>query len=47
MENGTLEEGKNAKCDFHSKLVKLRLQSFPRKQEEPCSALAKLHTANQ
>ncbi len=47
MENGTMEEEKNVKCDFHSKLVKLRLQSFPRKQEEPCSALAKLHTANQ
>jgi hypothetical protein len=39
--------GKNVKCNFHSKLIKLKLQSFPQKQEEPCSALAKLHTTNQ
>jgi len=31
----------------HCKSVKLKLQSFPQKQEEPCSALAQLHTANQ
>jgi hypothetical protein len=39
--------GKNAKCNFHSKLVKLKLQSFLQNKEEPCSALAQLHTANQ
>jgi len=31
----------------HYKSTKLKLQSFPQKQEEPCSALAKLHTTNQ
>jgi hypothetical protein len=31
----------------HCKSVKLKLQNFPQKQEEPCSALAQLHTANQ
>jgi hypothetical protein len=29
----------------HCKSVKLKLQSFPQKQEKPCSAVAKLCTA--